>query len=192
MIDTLNLAVRQLVRAAMAMPAKSVRPADQIAPVGGQTAPFATVKIISCEGVGWADVSLEDDGAGGTNEVLQLPDRFVASVNFYGSAAKDAAGIARYSNEAFDRASRLSQILQLSANADRMRQIGIGFMGASQARNLSALADATWSSRGQVDLTFSVVNREIASIETILSVPFSTTVIGPDGTPQTRSSEVTT
>lgn len=192
MIDTMNLAVRLLVRNVLGMPLKSVRPADQIAPTGGQTEPFATVKIISCDGIGSSDYTYEDDGAGGTNEVLQLPQRFVASVNFYGSTAKDPVGIAKYSNEAFDRAARLVQLLEKTSSVILMQQMGLGFLSASPARNLSGLADATWQSRGQIDLTFNVINREMESIGLIESVEIDITTIGPDGIPHTRSSEVTT
>jgi hypothetical protein len=189
-IDTLNLVVRQLVRAVLGMPPASVRPADQIAPAGGQTAEYATVKIISCEGMGWPGVTLEPDGHGDFTESLELPERFVASINFYGSSTKDAGGIARYSNEAFDRARRLPHVLLLSTSVGIMQQVGIGFLKASAARNLAGLADATWQGRGQVDLTFDVIARELAPIGTIDTVPLSLTAIGSDGVPQTRTTEV--
>lgn len=191
MIDTLNLAVRQLVRLALDMPDNSVRPAEQSAPAGGQTAEYATVKIISCEGLGWANRSIEDDGHGGSVEVVGLPEQFVASVNFYGSSTKDAVGKARYSNEAFDRAARLERVLQLSGNVDRMTTIGMLLVKASAPRNLAALVDATWQSRGQVDLTFTCMAREESAITTALSATFTISTLTPTGVVQTRTTEVT-
>lgn len=192
MIDTLNLVVRQLVRAVLGMPSGSVRPADQIAPAGGQTAAYATVKIISCEGVGWAETRVVSDGAGAYNEELQLPERFTASVNFYGTSAADAAHVALFSNEAFDRASTLMLRLQRSRSVALMAQIGIGLLRGSQARNLAGIGDTIWQSRGQVDLTFNVVNRDITPIGTIESVPLTVITKGSAVLPQTKTFEVTT
>jgi hypothetical protein len=101
------------------------------------------------------------------------------------------AGIARYSNAAFDRASRLPQRLWL--NAALLTSLGLKFQGASPVRNLTALVDGTWESRGQVDLTFAVVNRETAVIQTILSVPLTLKSQAAGGAVTTHPSvEVTT
>lgn len=192
MIDVLNLAVRQLLRIAMAMPDNSVRPAEQSAPAGGQTTQYATVKITDIGDLGWADRSLEDDGAGGTNEVLELPQQFVASVNFYGSAAKDPVGKAAYAVDAFERAARVKHVLQLSENIELMTTIGIAFVKASRARNLSAIiSGSTWQSRGQVDLTFSCIAREASAIATALSAQITISTLTPSGVVQTRTTEVT-
>lgn len=73
------------------------------------------------------------------------------------------SGIAKPSTEAFDRARRLKRRINLSPNVELMQKLGIGFETASPARNLSALAPGgAFESRGQIDLTFSVISREIA------------------------------
>ena len=191
MIDTLNLIVRQIVRVVMSMPSGSVRPSDQSAPAGGQGSPYATVKIISCEGLGASTGTVEPDGAGGFVEMIEVPTRFMASVNFFGSTTKDAAGIAKYSNEAFDRAARIATLFELSVNVDLLQRTGLGFLKASTPRNLAGLADATWQSRGQVDLTFAIINREQAAIGTLLSAAYALTTLSPDGVLHTRAFEVT-
>jgi hypothetical protein len=102
------------------------------------------------------------------------------------------AGIARYSNAAFDRAARLAQRLQLSSSLALMNELGLSFVTASVPRNLTAIVDGdTWESRGQVDLTFSVVNRETAPLQTVLTVPLTTHSQAPDAAITTRTAEVT-
>jgi len=190
-IDEANRAVRELVRVVMGMPENSVRPADQSIPAGGQTQEFATVRIMTTGDVGTPVQRLLDDGNGGTTEAVEVPKQFTASVQFFRSPAKDAAGIARASNAAFDRAARLAQRLWLASSAELLRTMNLGFLGSSEPRNLSALAGSTWESRGSVDLIFDFIARETAPIETVAGVPFTLLVQEPDGVVQTRSIEVT-
>jgi hypothetical protein len=190
-IDDLNKDVRKLVRVVMGMSANSVRPADQIIPAGGQVAEFATVKVIAAPDVGWGDVSLSEV-SDVTTEHVDVLKRATVSVQFFRGPAKDDAGLAKYTNVALDRAARLVQRLQLSASIELMNQLGLGFLGAGEPRNLTGVVDANYESRAQVDLIFSIANRESAPVQTILSVPLSISVQDPGGTEQTRTSEVTT
>lgn len=187
MIEDVTRIVCGLVRVVMGMPANAVRPADQIMPSGGQVAQFATVKIISISDSGRASSSLVATSPTVTTEVTDAVKIVVASVQFFRSAAADAAGIARYSRAAFDRAARLRQRLQMSAYVALMRALGLGLLQVGAARDLTALADDTYESRGQIDLTFSFVNRESAVIQTILTAPV-TLSLQPG---QTRAFEVT-
>ncbi len=187
--DEITIAVCNLVRGAMGMPAKSVRPADQMLPAGGQVTELATVKIISADDLGEPaitnTVSADPTKVG---ELVETPRVIVASVQFFRSAAKDGVGLAKWSTSAFDRASRLPLLLGLSQNVATMRAMGLGFLKASQARNLSALADSVWESRGSVDLTFNVIASETGSVDKIASVPLTIITQTPD---QTTSIEVT-
>lgn len=107
-------------------------------------------------------------------------------------SVNNRAGIARYSNAAFDRAARLEHRLRLSSSKALLRQLGLGFVNASPPRNLAALVDGdTWESRGQVDLTFTVVAREAEAVETILTVPITVNHQAPGGAETTRTFEVT-
>lgn len=185
----MNQAVRFLIRTALGMPDNSVRPAGQTAPAGGQIQEIATVNILDSDEAGYPGVSVEDDGHGGTVVASEVPEIFVASVNFYRAPTKDAVGIATYSNAAFDRAARLPQILQKPSNVEIMGQLGLGLLTWSKPRNLRGLADATWESRGQIDLTFNIINRETDAVDTIGTVPITTTM-QPGGT-RTSNLEVT-
>jgi len=101
------------------------------------------------------------------------------------------AGIARYGNAAVDRASRLPQKLWMESARTLMHALGLAFVSASTVRNLTALEGGTWESRGQVDLTFTAVNRESETVETILTVPLTTKSQAPGGAVHTETTEVT-
>jgi hypothetical protein len=189
-IDQLNLAMRNLLVAVLGAPPATVRPADQTAPAGGQVDEFITVKIMDCQGLGGAR-DVVSDGRGGFVEEIQQVKRFTASVNFFKTATADPAKRARRSNAAFDRAARLEQLLHLSASIETMQAMGLGLLDASAARNLAALVDANWESRGQIDLTFDVINREALPITTVVSAPVSITV-QEGAVDATRNFEVTT
>jgi len=107
-------------------------------------------------------------------------------------SVNNRAGIARYSNAAFDRAARLVQRLRLSQYVATMNAMGLAFVSASKPRNLTALVDGdTWESRGQVDLTFTVIARETATVQTVLTVPLTTHSQAPGGAAHTDTAEVT-
>jgi hypothetical protein len=192
--DDLNLAVRNLVRFVLGMPDGSVRPANQTAPAGGQTKEIATVLIMDVEDVGWAASTTEIDENDPTlrNEALEVPQVFTASIQFFRSPNADAAGIAKQSTAAFDRARRLPMLLESQKNTVVMATMGLGFESASTPRDLTKLADAIWESRGSVDIRFTVIDREIFRINTMTSVPLTTELQGPGGTVQTTTIEVST
>jgi uncharacterized protein DUF3383 len=103
-------------------------------------------------------------------------------------SVNNRAGIARYSNAAFDRASGIAQRLRRSSSVALMASLGLAFVGASTPRNLAALVDGdTWESRGQVDLTFYVVNRETSQLPSVGSGSVALTVDS-----KTKHVEVTT
>ena len=188
-VDDLNLAVRNLVRVVLAMPDGSVRPANQSAPAGAQTKEFATVKIVTVD-VHDGDLGTAADEIDQTvtNEVLESPEVFVASVQFFRAPTKDAGGIALYSMSAFERSVRLVRLLGMSSAIETMRIMGLGLMEVGTPRNLAGIADATWESRGQVDLTFNVISRDIAPIPVIESVDITISV--PPAPPVTTTVEV--
>lgn len=200
--DDLNTAVRNLVRAVLEMPDGSVRPANQLAPAGDQTREIATVLILAADELGTPARSVEQtdpDADESTIEVLETPVRFVASVQFYrrpainanGSRGTDATGAARYGTHAFSRAVLLGQRLQLSSSIETCARMGLCLNDVSGARNLAALVDANWESRGQVDLTFTVISRITAPIRTITTVPLTTLQQDPGDEVHTTTTEVT-
>jgi hypothetical protein len=193
-IDSLATDVRSLIEQVMGMPPNSVRPANQAFPAGGQTDKLVTVFLTSCD-----DLSIDTtyelvnpaDPTQGTNEVTQVPKQFLCSVNFYrGTVAADPEGIAEYGASAMDQASRFIQLLQFSVNIDLMTSLGLAFVTSSKPRDLSALVDATWESRAQIDVTFMAINREAAVITTLESAEVDVSVQGPGGTVHTITAEV--
>lgn len=184
----MNLAVRNLVRGVLGMPNGSVRPADDRSPMGGETTEMATVHILTVDDAGEPSFGYTADvNPLLVDEAVSVPRVFVASVQFYKSPTADSLGAAKQSDAAFTRAARLALLLGLSANVVTMRTAGLGFLKASQARNLTAIAGSSWESRGSVDLTFNVIARETAPVVTIGIVPLNIITQTPD---QTRSSEV--
>jgi len=190
--DVLNRNVRFLVQTVLGMPDNSVSPANQKRPRGAQSAERATVFIPEISDRGWAApvrVSTSSDGASITEGVDALKE-FTASVNFYGQPAADPAGLATFSTAALARAARLNQVLQLEASAELMEQLGLGYMGASKARDLTAVVDANYESRGQVDLYFCIVNRETAVVPTIAIANITFNFQAPGGAIKTTTLEV--
>lgn len=190
MIEDVTRIICGLVRTVMEMPANSVRPSDQKAPTGGQTKEFATVKIISARLAGHPGSSYVNAGDDLTERVDAVHVMSV-SVQFFRSPQADAAGLAKYSRAAFDKAVRLRQRLHMAAHVELMRTLGLGLLDVGEARDLTTVVDASYESRGQIDLTFNVVHRETAAIKSIATVPVDLAVQPPDGPEQTRAFEVT-
>lgn len=201
-MDDLGKAVRSLVRVVMGMPENSVRPADQRAPAGDQTTEIATVKILTADEVGRSARTIEADPDDDelSIEALEVPVRFVASIQFFrrpavnadATTGKDPTGAARYGTAAFDRAVQLGQRLQLSSSVEAMARMGLCLSDVGGARNLAAIVDANWESRGQVDVTFNVISRITAPIQTITTVPLTTQVQDPGDDVHTTTTEVST
>jgi hypothetical protein len=162
--------IRQIIRVAMGMDADSVRPANQLAGAGTQVQHLATVEIIRTTDLGWPAITTENVDDTDASPVIENVDQLkqvVASVNFYRGGNADAAGIAGWTLRAVDDAARVGQRMAMSATFDLIRGLGLAFIDASDARDLTALENGLWKSRGQVDLTFNVVNRESSQIPTV-------------------------
>jgi hypothetical protein len=56
--------------------------------------------------------------------------------------------------------------MSMSSSIDKLQAIGLGFIRASPAKNLTAVVDAGWEERGQIDLEFYLVAKEVQSIPT--------------------------
>ena len=179
MIADVAQSIRQVIRVAMGMDANSVRPAGQLSGAGTQIQHMATVEIIAAPDLGWPAITYENvDGTPDSpvNENVDQLKELTASVNFYRGGNADAAGIATYTTHAMDDASRVEQRLRMSGNADLIRSLGLSFVKASKPRNLTALENSIWKSRGQIDLTFYVVNRETSQLPSVGSGSVTLTV----------------
>lgn len=192
--DELGAAIRSLVRVVMDLPENTVRPANQLAPTGDQVTEFATVNVIMTDPIGQPSRAVDQtdpDDELSTVEAIEVPIKVVASVNFYRSPIADPTGAARHSSAAFDRAVQFGQRLHLSSSIETMARMGLCLTDVSGARNIPAVVDANWESRGQLDVTFQVIARTTAPIRTITTVPLTTQAQSPGDDIDTTTTEVT-
>ena len=161
-VADINKLIRQFVRETLSMPPDSVRPANQTAPTGKQSEQFATVLITLIDSTGEDERRVANEAAPSLNvsETIVGPRRLVASIQFF-------------RGDAYMRACRLNTLLSMSSAVDRLQAIGLGFVRASPARNLTAVVDAGWEERAQIDLEFYLVAREVQSIPTYGTFPIT-------------------
>lgn len=173
-LKIVNQKVRELIRTVLALPADSVRPANQNAPTGTMDMQFATVLITFINPTGWDDSRIENEASPSTNvqESVIGQRHFIASVQFFRS-------------DAYTKASRLCTLLSLSSSIDKLQAVGLGFIRASAAKNLTTVVDTYWEERGQIDLEFYLVAKETVSTPTYGRFP-----IAVSNNSSTTSSEV--
>lgn len=179
MIADIAQSIRQVIRVAMGMPPNSVRPENQLSGDGTQIQHIATVKIIDAPDLGWPAVTYEnvdDTKTSPVNENVDQLKQIVASVNFYRGGTADNAGQAEWTLRAMDDASRVGQRLGMTANMELMHSLGLYFIDASKSRDLTEIENSIWKSRGQVDLTFNMVNRETSQLPSVGSGSLTMTV----------------
>ena len=174
-VDDINKLIRKFIRETLALPENSVRKANQTAPTGKQSEPFATVLITLIDATGEDDRHLDNEAAPSLNvaETIIGQRRLVASIQFF-------------RDDAYTKACRLNALLSMSSSVDKLQAIGLGLVRASPARNLTAVIDSAWEERAQIDLEFHLVAKEVQSIPTYGTFPISVTTES-----STTSSEVT-
>ena len=174
-VDDINKLIRKFIRETLALPENSVRKANQTAPTGKQSEPFATVLITLIDATGEDDRRLNNEAAPSLNvaETIIGQRRLVASIQFF-------------REDAYTKACRLNALLSMSSSVDKLQAIGLGLVRASPARNLTAVIDSAWEERAQIDLEFHLVAKEVQSIPTYGTFPISVTTES-----STTSSEVT-
>lgn len=174
-VDDINKLIRKFIRETLALPENSVRKANQTAPTGKQSEPFATVLITLIDATGEDDRRLNNEAAPSLNvaETIIGQRRLVASIQFF-------------RDDAYTKACRLNALLSMSSSVDKLQAMGLGLVRASPARNLTAVIDSAWEERAQIDLEFHLVAKEVQSIPTYGTFPISVTTES-----STTSSEVT-
>ena len=174
-VDDINKLIRKFIRETLALPENSVRKANQTAPTGKQSEPFATVLITLIDATGEDERRLDNEAAPSLNvaETIIGQRRLVASIQFF-------------RDDAYSKACRLNALLSMSSSVDKLQAIGLGLVRASPARNLTAVIDSAWEERAQIDLEFHLVAKEVQSIPTYGTFPISVTTES-----STTSSEVT-
>ena len=160
-----NRKVRELVRLTLGMPGNSVRPANQGAPADG-TEQFATVLLTVLTPTGWDDTKFENTAqtpiAAGRPvlETIHGQRRVMASVQFF-------------RGNAYEQALRLSTLLQSSAAQERMSNAGLGLIRLTDAKDLTALNNTKFESRGQIDLELHLIAGESMQTPTFGQFPIS-------------------
>lgn len=173
-VDDINKLIRKFIRETLALPENSVRKANQTAPTGKQSEPFATVLITLIDATGEDDRRLDNEAAPSLNvaETIIGQRRLVASIQFF-------------RDDAYTKACRLNALLSMSSSVDKLQAMGLGLVRASPARNLTAVIDSAWEERAQIDLEFHLVAKEVQSLPTYGTFPISVTTES-----STTSSEV--
>lgn len=174
-VDDINKLIRKFIRETLALPENSVRKANQTAPTGKQSEPFATVLITLIDATGEDDRRLDNEAAPSLNvaETIIGQRRLVASIQFF-------------RDDAYTKACRLNTMLSMSGSVEKLQAIGLGFVRASPARNLTAIVDGAWEDRAQIDLEFHLAAKEVQSLPTYGTFPVSVSTGS-----STTSSEVT-
>lgn len=169
----INRRIRQLLRTVLGLSENYVRPANQNAPTGSMDDPFATVLIVDYSPTGWdskreADGTLPDD----IIETQEGQRLIMASVQFFRANAMTLA-------------QRLPAALQTSAAIGLMRELGLGLVHLSSARDLAAVVNTLYEERAQLDIQFHLVAQEAVTLPTYGTFPISI-----DVTPTNQAFEV--
>lgn len=176
-LAVINDRVRTLIRELLSMPANSVRPAEQNeAPAGDISQQLATVKLTLIEATGQDDFVRTNQSAPSTNitESVEGQRLVTASINFY-------------RGDAYTKAARLPAVLSSSTATERMKALGLGLVGTSQARNLTAIVDTNWEERGQIDVTFHITVAETTSVPTYGEFEFDVSTADASGNTTTQT-----
>jgi hypothetical protein len=160
-LDTLNDNIRAIVKAALNLPDNFVRPANQNAPTGKVSEPFATVLITTVDKSGQDSVSQENDLDGvSIDETIVGQRHIVASIQFFRAGA-------------YSLASRLGALLQGSTASGMFQQYGLGFVKVGSALNITGVVDNVYEERGQIELEFYAISEEQLTIPTYGTFPVS-------------------
>lgn len=175
----INKKVRTLLRELLGMPANTIRPANQNAPTGDDGDQFGTVLLTVISPTGQDDLQRVNEGGESLNvtETTIGQRAVMASVNIY-------------RGDAFSKASRLPALLGKSYAIERMQALGLGLVGTSQPRNLSAVVNTLWEERGQIDITFHVIDSETDSVQTYGTFPVEVSTADANGDTTTQAFEV--
>ncbi len=186
----MGIAIRALIAAATGIVTSAVRPANQSAPAENNAEEFATVEITGAMDMSQPAARLERQDDGSYVDFVDVMQEITVSVNFFRGPKpkRDGAGLPVYTVGAYDRAQRLENRLKLALYTELARSMGLGFLRASRARDLSAIASGHWESRGQVDLYFCVIAQENAPIPVFSALgPTTITVENQAGVQSTKT-----
>jgi len=164
MTPTQELGFRALIRELLGLPEHSVRPANQVAPVGDQSKPFITVLVTQENSIGIDPVSLSDGL--GTLVDVKTEGHYPVTVS-----------VQAFREGALNNMGRIRALMVHPLVHDRLMNLGLGYVSASAVRNLTGVLNRTLQEeRAQLDLTFHTLRSEVLSVESIGVVPISVTL----------------
>lgn len=159
--DKINDQIRALIRTTLELGIDDVRPGNQTgAPTGREDEPFITVLVSTFNHPGQDAITLENGEGDNVTETGRAMNIALASVQFFRAGAQD-------------RARRMKTLSQMSKATQFLNIAGLGLIGSSAVRNLSAVVNGAWEDRAQVDFEFSFVSTEAQTLETFGSFPIS-------------------
>jgi hypothetical protein len=157
-LDEINTTLRNIIRTELGLPEHYVMPANTNHPTGDQ--PFATVLVTSTDSVGWDDVNIKNAESLTVTETAQGLRILTVSVQFFRTGALTLA-------------ERLRGRLQLNSAYEKFAVNGLGLLNKSAVRVLSAVPNTFWEERAQIDLSISIVAKEVNMINTYGEFPIS-------------------
>ena len=157
-LDDINKVIRVLIRGLLAMPDNSVRPANKNAPAGSQADQFATVLVTMVDATGNDDHKQETASSITLTDTSEGMRVLSASIQFF-------------RGDAYTKACRLRTILTSGAASDKLQAVGLGFVKASAAKNLTGVVDTYWEERGLLEVEFHLIAKEIATVNTFGRFP---------------------
>lgn len=168
------------------------RPEGTRNPTGPTSKPYATVKlhspeILSVNMVRVVPSSDTDHLVTPTQvppdliEVIDSIESITTSVQFFRDGNVDGVGRPIWGEGALSRASSLVKRMNFSHVVDKMFSFGLGFMSASQIRDLSTVVDGVNERRAQVDLEFVISSPEAVALQMFKSAEIGIKMQQPDG-----------
>ena len=159
-LDDLQKDFRTILRELLALPANSVRKANQSNPVGKD--PFVTVLfgLISDTGVDDRKYIETDPPTDDIIEVIDGQRLLNISVQFFMEDAKW-------------KASRLKTLLQSEGAAAKLQDIGIGLVRIGEVQDLSTVVDTSWEERAQLTIEAHAIVKELVTTPTYGTFPIT-------------------
>lgn len=174
--EEIERSIRRIVRTLMGWPEDSIRKANQNAPTGSKSEPFATVLTTLLPAHQW-----------GVNQITDLDDTQVKES--VAGTYRLSCSIQFFRKDAYRNTVRLRTLLQTSKALELFRAARLGLVSYGPARNLSETVNTLWEERGQIDVDFYIVLGEVAVLPT-----YNRFVIGvtteKDGRTATTAGEV--
>lgn len=178
-VDAINKSVRGYVSLVTSLNVDTnVLKADQDAPIP-KDQPYASVKVLLVGKEGHDEIDFEDQPGPDVDlvETREGERRVDVSINFFGTGA-------------LNNANKMLGAAYESANFEYLIANKLGFIDASDVRNLSEIDLSRYEERGQLDMFFYIIDNNSNIVSSVQSQVVETT-FEESGTQYTNDIEVT-